>query len=85
MHSSMQIASIRATTARGGITACMEPIKPTRPHNIEWADAFARRLHQLEDGQADMHHLLDVGYELYSTRGEEDPKLVAEEEFRRQG
>ena len=62
----------------------MEPIKPTRPHNIEWAEAFARHLQHLEAGQADLHHLIDVGYELYPTRSQEDPKQVAEEEFRRQ-
>lgn len=58
-----------------------DPYSSQTPEII-WAAAFARHLKELENGLADLHHLIDLGYELYPTLGHRDPKEVAEAEFR---
>lgn len=58
-----------------------DPYSSQTPEII-WAQAFARHLKELENGLADLHHLIDLGYELYPTLGYRDPKEVAEAEFR---
>lgn len=56
---------------------------PTRTPAAIWAEAFARRSLELEGGAHDLHFLIDEGYELWPTRGQEDPRQVAEDEFKR--
>lgn len=52
-----------------------------RPDDILWTEKFAYRLRELYNGECDIHSLLDFGYELYPTRGKEDPVQVADQIF----
>jgi hypothetical protein len=49
---------------------------------IDWAEHFAQAFTDLADGAADLHNLLDWAYDLYPSRGQEDPVKVARDEFR---
>lgn len=52
-----------------------------RPHRLDWAEAFANAFLDLTEGQEDKLSLLDWAYELYPSRGAEDPSTVASDEF----
>lgn len=64
--------------------SAMGPKTETHPGEtpeIIWAVIFANIYLSLSRGEGDIHHLIDLGYELWPMHGKRDAADVAREEF----